>query len=194
MPSNASHVKDTVCPTPGCTGVGHIEGARYASHTTVDTCPYSGQNLHRESPAFPDRLAGEEVDSVPATLSSATEPQKEEAKESTRGNKHRATPKAEPEAKEARDVASPTPQKLEPEPKKSKLSPGEPEAKKSKSSPSADLAIKSEPEVESAKVSEAESRAESPAAEQNYDSAEAASPSPKKPYVNHSCIWASVYS
>ena len=45
------------CSSPGCNGIGHIEGAKYATHRNVEHCPYYSRNLHRESPPFPDRLA-----------------------------------------------------------------------------------------------------------------------------------------
>ena len=53
------------CPTTGCEGIGHIEGAKYTSHNTLESCPYYSLNLHRESPVYPDRLSGEDVDITP---------------------------------------------------------------------------------------------------------------------------------
>lgn len=176
MPTSSSLTKDGGCPTPGCTGVGHVEGARYSSHLTVETCPYSGQNLHRESPAFPDRLAGEDVDSVPATLSLSTSEVVSNKEETTRGGKNKSIAKVEPETKESGEAsasasASPIPSQKQ-----------EAEAKKSKLSPSIDLLVKTEPEVENIEVDQADQQAESPAAEQNHDSTEAVTPPPKKPY------------
>ncbi|XP_067862907.1 lethal(3)malignant brain tumor-like protein 3 isoform X3 [Heptranchias perlo] len=46
------------CPTPGCKGIGHIKGARYAAHYTLVSCPYSEINLNKEI-VLPDRLSGE---------------------------------------------------------------------------------------------------------------------------------------
>uniref|UniRef100_UPI00398E4518 lethal(3)malignant brain tumor-like protein 3 isoform X3 n=1 Tax=Pristiophorus japonicus TaxID=55135 RepID=UPI00398E4518 len=46
------------CPTPGCKGIGHIKGARYAAHYTLVSCPYSEINLNKEM-VLPDRLSGE---------------------------------------------------------------------------------------------------------------------------------------
>ncbi|GCB65650.1 lethal(3)malignant brain tumor-like protein 4 isoform X1 [Scyliorhinus torazame] len=46
------------CPTPGCKGIGHIKGARYAAHYTLVSCPYSEINLNKET-VLPDRLSGE---------------------------------------------------------------------------------------------------------------------------------------
>uniref|UniRef100_V9KEJ3 Lethal(3)malignant brain tumor-like protein 3 n=1 Tax=Callorhinchus milii TaxID=7868 RepID=V9KEJ3_CALMI len=46
------------CPTPGCKGIGHIKGARYAAHYTLISCPYSEINLNKET-VLPDRLSGE---------------------------------------------------------------------------------------------------------------------------------------
>jgi hypothetical protein len=43
------------CPTPGCRGLGHVKGAKYVSHHTVISCPYSSQNLNKES-RIPDRI------------------------------------------------------------------------------------------------------------------------------------------
>ncbi|XP_031224514.1 lethal(3)malignant brain tumor-like protein 4 isoform X2 [Mastomys coucha] len=44
-----------VCPTPGCRGIGHIRGPRYAGHHSAFGCPYSDMNLKREA-ALQDRL------------------------------------------------------------------------------------------------------------------------------------------
>ena len=59
--TQSSNVSGDQCPTPGCAGIGHIEGAKYARHRNVEQCPYYSGNLHRENPFFPDRLAGEEA-------------------------------------------------------------------------------------------------------------------------------------
>ena len=47
----------SICPTPGCRGIGHIKGPRYLSHNTLDACPYAPKNLFAES-VIPDRLQG----------------------------------------------------------------------------------------------------------------------------------------
>uniref|UniRef100_A0A8C2JJN2 L3MBTL histone methyl-lysine binding protein 1b n=1 Tax=Cyprinus carpio TaxID=7962 RepID=A0A8C2JJN2_CYPCA len=52
------------CPTPGCSGVGHIRGPRYGTHYTAVSCPYSDLNLNKDG-LVPDRLNGER----PVTLS-----------------------------------------------------------------------------------------------------------------------------
>ncbi|XP_064486621.1 lethal(3)malignant brain tumor-like protein 3 isoform X2 [Ornithodoros turicata] len=36
------------CPTPGCTGVGHIKGPKFASHHSAFGCPYSELNMEKE--------------------------------------------------------------------------------------------------------------------------------------------------
>lgn len=64
------------CPTAGCNGIGHIEGSRYPTHSTAEDCPYSSRNLHRDSPAFPDRLLGEDLGSEMA-IALAPAPAKE---------------------------------------------------------------------------------------------------------------------
>jgi len=56
-PTTEKELSENECPTTGCEGVGHIEGARYASHRSVEHCPYYILNLQRDSPVFPDRLA-----------------------------------------------------------------------------------------------------------------------------------------
>ncbi|XP_071836308.1 lethal(3)malignant brain tumor-like protein 4 isoform X2 [Apostichopus japonicus] len=43
------------CPTPGCSGLGHIKGAKYTGHHSAFGCPYSLMNLNKES-ALLDRL------------------------------------------------------------------------------------------------------------------------------------------
>lgn len=37
------------CPTPGCQGDGNLKGGKYTTHTTVAFCPYSAQNLNKET-------------------------------------------------------------------------------------------------------------------------------------------------
>ncbi|XP_038669610.1 lethal(3)malignant brain tumor-like protein 4 [Scyliorhinus canicula] len=53
------------CPTPGCKGIGHIKGARYAAHYTLVSCPYSEINLNKET-VLPDRLSGERQSPISA--------------------------------------------------------------------------------------------------------------------------------
>ncbi|KAL4649096.1 lethal(3)malignant brain tumor-like protein 3 isoform X1 [Arapaima gigas] len=48
----------SVCPTPGCKGMGHIKGARYSGHHSAVGCPYSDINVNKDS-VLPDRLSGE---------------------------------------------------------------------------------------------------------------------------------------
>ena len=55
------------CPTPGCRGLGHIRGAKYASHHSLAACPYSTRNLDGEDP-LPDRLQGAERDRIEERL------------------------------------------------------------------------------------------------------------------------------
>uniref|UniRef100_A0A8C2LT66 L3MBTL4 histone methyl-lysine binding protein n=1 Tax=Cricetulus griseus TaxID=10029 RepID=A0A8C2LT66_CRIGR len=59
VPYGANDVKilpgQAVCPTPGCRGIGHIRGPRYAGHHSAFGCPYSDMNLKREA-ALQDRL------------------------------------------------------------------------------------------------------------------------------------------
>ncbi|RUS84759.1 hypothetical protein EGW08_007501 [Elysia chlorotica] len=43
------------CPTLGCSGVGHIKGARYTGHHSAFGCPYSETNMSKES-TLTDRL------------------------------------------------------------------------------------------------------------------------------------------
>ncbi|EEC09857.1 lethal(3)malignant brain tumor, putative [Ixodes scapularis] len=45
------------CPTPGCTGLGHVKGPMFATHHSAYGCPYSKENLERDGPV-PDRLHG----------------------------------------------------------------------------------------------------------------------------------------
>ncbi|XP_050692187.1 lethal(3)malignant brain tumor-like protein 3 [Eriocheir sinensis] len=48
----------TGCGTPGCKGVGHVKGPVYTTHHTAYGCPYSLQNLAKDSDAFiTDRLS-----------------------------------------------------------------------------------------------------------------------------------------
>ncbi|XP_021915653.1 lethal(3)malignant brain tumor-like protein 3 isoform X2 [Zootermopsis nevadensis] len=48
-------VETPECPTPGCRGLGHVKGAKYVSHHTTISCPYSPQNLNKDG-LIPDRI------------------------------------------------------------------------------------------------------------------------------------------
>lgn len=48
-------VETPECPTPGCRGLGHVKGAKYVSHHTTVSCPYSPQNLNKDG-LIPDRI------------------------------------------------------------------------------------------------------------------------------------------
>jgi hypothetical protein len=48
-------VETPECPTPGCRGLGHVKGAKYVSHHTTVSCPYSSQNLNKDG-LIPDRI------------------------------------------------------------------------------------------------------------------------------------------
>lgn len=37
----------TECGTPGCRGIGHVKGPKFATHNSLSGCPYSLQNLHK---------------------------------------------------------------------------------------------------------------------------------------------------
>lgn len=37
----------TECGTPGCRGIGHVKGPKFATHNSASGCPYSQQNLHK---------------------------------------------------------------------------------------------------------------------------------------------------
>ena len=43
------------CPTPGCTGVGHIKGAKFIGHHSAFGCPYSNLNMNKET-SLHDRM------------------------------------------------------------------------------------------------------------------------------------------
>lgn len=45
------------CPVPGCIGVGHIRGSKFAGHHSEFGCPYSQQNLHKFKNYLLDRLS-----------------------------------------------------------------------------------------------------------------------------------------
>ena len=182
MSSNGSVSNEGECATPGCTGVGHIEGARYATHTSTDHCPYSNANLHRENPAFPDRLTGEEIDPVvqrstsPAAAVVATEEQPVKEEPSKSGKTKTANIKVEPG--DISSNATPTAEASSPV-----LSPSSNANKveKSKASQSIDLPVKSESEAElNNRLIQIDLRPESPPLEQQYDSLEALTPPPKK--------------
>ncbi|XP_046442575.1 lethal(3)malignant brain tumor-like protein 1 isoform X2 [Daphnia pulex] len=180
--SNGPVSNEGECATPGCTGVGHIEGARYATHTSTDHCPYSNANLHRENPAFPDRLTGEEIDPVvqrsasPAAAVASAEEQPVKEEPSKSGKTKAVNIKAEPgdsssNATSTAEASSPPPQ---PSSNASKM-------EKSKASQSIDLPVKSESEAElNNRLIQVDLRPESPPLEQQYDSLEALTPPPPK--------------
>ena len=49
-------ISSAACPTPGCKGVGHVKGAKYSTHHSTFGCPYSLQNLNKDS-CLVDRLS-----------------------------------------------------------------------------------------------------------------------------------------
>ncbi|XP_068682638.1 lethal(3)malignant brain tumor-like protein 4 isoform X1 [Montipora foliosa] len=49
-------ISSAACPTPGCKGIGHVKGAKYSTHHSTFGCPYSLQNLNKES-CLVDRLS-----------------------------------------------------------------------------------------------------------------------------------------
>ncbi|KAK3710159.1 hypothetical protein QZH41_010559, partial [Actinostola sp. cb2023] len=54
--TTADKISSVACPTPGCKGIGHVKGAKYSSHHSTFGCPYSLQNLNKES-CLVDRLS-----------------------------------------------------------------------------------------------------------------------------------------
>ncbi|CAB3976721.1 lethal(3)malignant brain tumor 3 isoform X1 [Paramuricea clavata] len=54
--THADKLNTVSCPTPGCRGIGHVKGAKYTTHHSQFGCPYSLQNLSKES-CLVDRLA-----------------------------------------------------------------------------------------------------------------------------------------
>uniref|UniRef100_A0A673M977 Lethal(3)malignant brain tumor-like protein 4 n=1 Tax=Sinocyclocheilus rhinocerous TaxID=307959 RepID=A0A673M977_9TELE len=87
------------CPTPGCSGVGHIRGPRYGTHYTAVSCPYSDVNLNKDG-LVPDRLNGER----PVTLSGPPRHRRAETLTQT----HPPTPSAStPEAPDTTTDACP---------------------------------------------------------------------------------------
>lgn len=53
-----SSPSQSVCPTFGCRGVGHIRGPKYSHHHSLFGCPYSETNLRKDL-VLPDRLGPE---------------------------------------------------------------------------------------------------------------------------------------
>ncbi|KAL9953264.1 hypothetical protein ACROYT_G040653 [Oculina patagonica] len=49
-------ISSAACPTPGCKGIGHVKGAKYSTHHSTFGCPYSIQNLNKDS-CLVDRLS-----------------------------------------------------------------------------------------------------------------------------------------
>ena len=190
--SNGSTSNSGECPTPGCTGVGHVEGARYASHNGAEHCPYANRNLHRENSAFPDRLAGEEVDPIVQRSSSPTAGSTAEVvkDESVRSTKAKVNIKTELGVGDSSsmDTSSPIPP--------TSTIKSESDQRKSKTLHSIDLPVKSESEAElNNRLIQVDLRPESPSLEQQYDSLEALTPPPKKMYliieiisINYNCV------
>ncbi|CAE1304696.1 MBT domain-containing protein 1,Polycomb protein Sfmbt,Lethal(3)malignant brain tumor-like protein 2,Lethal(3)malignant brain tumor-like protein 3,Lethal(3)malignant brain tumor-like protein 4,Lethal(3)malignant brain tumor-like protein 1 [Acanthosepion pharaonis] len=54
------------CPTPGCKGIGHIKGAKYAGHHSASGCSYSHLNMNKET-TLQDRLGSTRVEEGTST-------------------------------------------------------------------------------------------------------------------------------
>lgn len=201
-PLSGSEVKsESDCPTIGCIGIGHIEGARYSSHDSVENCPYSHRNVHRESPPFPDRLAGEELDTIVTRTASPTgsgstgeghvvkdEPiRTNKTKKSAEKNEvHSGGDSSVPSSPPPPQAPSkPAAASTEPSIVKTESKEAEPKTTvKPKSAPSIDLPSKTESEAElNNRLIQVDLRAESPSLEQQYDSLDAMTPPPKKMYA-----------
>jgi hypothetical protein len=142
--------------------------------------------LHRENPAFPDRLTGEEIDPVvqrsasPVVVASVVEEQPVKEETSKIGKTKAANVKIEPgdsssNATSTAEASSPLPQ---PSSSATKM---EVDSLKSKASQSIDLPVKSESEAElNNRLIQVDLRPESPPLEPQYDSLEALTPPPKK--------------
>lgn len=192
-PLSGSEVKiETDCPTLGCIGIGHIEGARYATHNSVENCPYSHRNVHRESPPFPDRLAGEELETVIRTVSpgssSTGEGQSVKDEPIRANNTKKSIEKSEVQSGGDSSVPSSPPPSVASKPTTSvETSLVKTELKdteyrtKSKQVSNNDLPTKTESETE-LNHRDLDRRAESPSMEQQYDSLDAMTPPPKKMY------------
>jgi hypothetical protein len=50
------------CGIPGCRGIGHAKGARFATHSSVASCPYSSQNMDNDD-ILPERVMFKQIDS-----------------------------------------------------------------------------------------------------------------------------------
>ncbi|KAK0089357.1 hypothetical protein PV325_007702 [Microctonus aethiopoides] len=46
-PTSENLAERTECGTPGCRGIGHVKGPKFATHNSASGCPYSPQNLHK---------------------------------------------------------------------------------------------------------------------------------------------------
>ena len=190
-PLSGSEVKvETDCPTIGCNGIGHVEGARFDTHNNVENCPYSHRNVHRESPPFPDRLAGEELETVIRTVSpgsSSTGEGQSVKDEPVRANKiKKSIDKSDVQSGGDSSVPSSPPPHVASKPTVSadtSLVKSEPKdadhRTKSKQVSNNDLPTKTEPEAEF-NHRDQDRRAESPSMEQQYDSLDAMTPPPKK--------------
>ncbi|XP_048860554.1 lethal(3)malignant brain tumor-like protein 3 isoform X1 [Brienomyrus brachyistius] len=96
----------SVCPTPGCKGMGHIKGARYSGHHSAVGCPYSDININKDS-VLPDRLSGE----MPGSSSVAARPRRADGSPDMAGGVT-DKPQAPSEAKDPEvAVSEPAPKK-----------------------------------------------------------------------------------
>jgi hypothetical protein len=61
------HENTVKCPTPGCTGKGHVNGNRH-SHRSLSGCPFAAKNRHLLA-KFPNGIPTQDKDSLPGCKS-----------------------------------------------------------------------------------------------------------------------------
>ncbi|KAK2173394.1 hypothetical protein NP493_879g01071 [Ridgeia piscesae] len=72
-PVSSDSVSQSSCPTPGCSGIGHVKGAKYTGHHSSFGCPYSASNMNKDM-ILQDRVGPTRSDSFESSSTALDAP------------------------------------------------------------------------------------------------------------------------